>query len=46
MSRCRNEMINSPQRDNSIEENLRNFTKMKQGRFAEGECTLRVKMNM
>ena len=46
MSRCRNELIDSPWRDTSVEENLRNFLKMKQGRFAEGECTLRVKMNM
>ena len=46
MSRCRNEQIDSPWRDTPVEENLRCFKKMKQGRFAEGECTLRVKMNM
>uniref|UniRef100_A0A7S3HZG3 glutamine--tRNA ligase n=2 Tax=Favella ehrenbergii TaxID=182087 RepID=A0A7S3HZG3_9SPIT len=46
MSRCRNEKIDSPWRDTSVDENLKSFQKMKQGRFAEGECTLRVKMNM
>ena len=46
MSRCRQECIDSPQRDASVEENLRNFNKMRQGRFAEGECSLRMKMNM
>ena len=46
MSRCRNEMIDSPWRNTSVEENLRLFDKMRQGRFAEGECTLRCKMDM
>ena len=46
MSRCRNEKIDSPWRNASVEDNLRNLNKMRQGRFAEGECTLRVKMNM
>lgn len=46
MSRCRNEKIDSPWRNASVEDNLRNFEKMRQGRFAEGECSLRVKMNM
>ena len=46
MSRCRNEKIDSPWREASVEDNLRNFEKMRQGRFAEGECSLRMKMNM
>ena len=46
MSRCRNEKIDSPWRNASIEDNLRNFEKMRTGRFAEGECSLRMKMNM
>lgn len=46
MSRCRNEKIDSPWRDTTPEVNLRNFEKMRQGRFAEGECSLRMKMNM
>lgn len=33
----------SPHRDRSIEENLRLFEDMKKGKFAEGECTLRMK---
>lgn len=46
MSRCRNEKIDSPWREASVEDNLRNFEKMRQGRFAEGECSLRMKMDM
>ena len=46
MSRCRNEKIDSPQRNANVEDNLRNFEKMRTGRFAEGECSLRMKMNM
>lgn len=37
---------NSPYRDNSIAENLANFEKMKNGEFAEGECVLRLKIDM
>ena len=37
---------NSPYRDRSVEENLHLFEKMKTGRMAEGECCLRVKMDM
>ncbi len=37
---------NSPYRDRSIEENLELFEKMKNGDFAEGECTLRAKIDM
>jgi glutaminyl-tRNA synthetase len=42
----RNEKKDSPFRSRSVEENLKLFEMMKQGRFDEGECTLRVKMNM
>jgi glutaminyl-tRNA synthetase len=46
MSRCRTEKIDSPDRDTSVEENLKLFYKMKNGFFAEGECSLRAKMDM
>jgi glutaminyl-tRNA synthetase len=39
-------MIPSPYRDRSVDENLREFTKMTQGRYEEGTATLRLKMNM
>jgi len=38
--------INSPYRDTTIEENLNLFKKMKSGRFKEGECVLRAKIDM
>jgi glutaminyl-tRNA synthetase len=37
---------NSPYRDRSIEENLRLFREMRAGKFNEGECTLRAKIDM
>ncbi len=37
---------NSPYRDRSIEENLDLFEKMKNGEFADGEKTLRAKIDM
>ncbi|MBO5551439.1 MAG: glutamine--tRNA ligase/YqeY domain fusion protein [Lachnospiraceae bacterium] len=37
---------NDPNRDRSIEENLRLFEKMKAGEFADGEKTLRAKIDM
>ena len=37
---------NSPYRDNSVEENLTLFEKMKTGKFKEGECVLRAKIDM
>ena len=46
MSNYRQEMKNSPYRDRSVEENLRLFEQMRQGRFEEGECCLRCKMDM
>jgi glutaminyl-tRNA synthetase len=38
--------INSPYRDRSIEENLDLFKQMRLGKFSEGECTLRAKIDM
>lgn len=46
MSKGRQEKINSPWRDTSVEENMARFEQMKMGLFAEGECSLRVKMDM
>jgi len=46
MSEYRNAMKNSPYRDRSVEENLQLFEHMRQGRFEEGECCLRCKMDM
>ena len=37
---------NDPNRDRSIEENLDLFTRMKNGEFADGEKTLRAKIDM
>jgi len=37
---------NSPHRDSSVEENLANFAKMKDGKFKDGECVLRAKIDM
>jgi len=37
---------NSPYRGTSIEENLALFKKMKAGKFKEGECVLRAKIDM
>ncbi len=36
----------SPYRNRSIEENLRLFEDMRQGKFREGECVLRAKIDM
>ena len=36
----------SPYRNRSIEENLQKFEQMRQGKFNEGSCTLRAKINM
>ena len=38
--------INDPNRERSIEENLDLFTRMKNGEFADGEKTLRAKIDM
>ena len=37
---------NSPDRDTSIEQNKALFKKMKEGKFKEGECVLRAKIDM
>jgi glutaminyl-tRNA synthetase len=37
---------NSPHRNSTVEENLSLFAKMKAGKFAEGECVLRAKIDM
>ncbi|MEM5497310.1 glutamine--tRNA ligase [Paraglaciecola mesophila] len=37
---------NSPFRDTSIEENLAQFAKMRNGEYKEGECLLRAKIDM
>src|SRR5690606_17444913 len=37
---------NSPYRDTSVEENLHHFEKMKNGEYAEGQCSLRAKIDM
>jgi len=36
----------SPHRDRSVEENLRLFEDMRNGKFKEGECVLRAKIDM
>ncbi|MFO7930918.1 MAG: glutamine--tRNA ligase/YqeY domain fusion protein [Thermodesulfobacteriota bacterium] len=36
----------SPYRNRSVDENLELFEKMRQGKFAEGECVLRAKIDM
>ena len=46
MSKYRNEKMDSPYRNRSVEENLDLFEKMRQGFFDEGEICLRVKMDM
>ena len=37
---------NSPYRDTSVAENLDHFTKMKNGEYPEGKCSLRAKIDM
>ena len=46
MHKYREERKDSPYRNKSAEENLKLFEHMRQGRFNEGECCLRVKMDM
>jgi glutaminyl-tRNA synthetase len=46
MSEYREKKLNSPYRDTSIEENLKLFEKMRNGYFEEGECSLRLKIDM
>eukprot|EP01116_Phalansterium_solitarium_P013460 TRINITY_DN30823_c0_g1_i1.p1 TRINITY_DN30823_c0_g1~~TRINITY_DN30823_c0_g1_i1.p1 ORF type:complete len:773 (-),score=346.87 TRINITY_DN30823_c0_g1_i1:174-2492(-) len=42
----REKKINSPWRDRSIDENLREFEAMRAGKYEEGAATLRMKMDM
>jgi glutaminyl-tRNA synthetase len=42
----REDRTNSPWRDRPVEENLKLFEHMRQGRYAEGEATLRCKIDM
>lgn len=46
LKKQREERTDSPWRDRSVEENLKLFEKMRQGRYAEGEATLRCKIDM
>lgn len=46
MSRDRKLGVESPYRNRSIEENIRCFSDMRKGKFAEGEATLRMKIDM
>lgn len=46
MSESREKRTDSPYRKRSVEENLKLFEAMRQGRMEEGECSLRVKMDM
>jgi len=46
MEESRETHTNSPYRDRSVDENLRLFEDMKNGKYKEGEATLRMKMNM
>ena len=46
MSAYRNAKKDSQYRNRSVEENLKLFAHMREGRFDEGECCLRVKMDM
>ena len=39
-------VTNSPYRDRSVEENLELFAQMREGKFADGEKTLRAKIDM
>jgi glutaminyl-tRNA synthetase len=38
--------VNSPYRDRTVEENLKLFNEMKEGKYAEGEKVLRAKIDM
>jgi glutaminyl-tRNA synthetase len=46
LKKQREERIDSPWRNRPVEESLKLFEHMRQGRFGEGEATLRVKMDM
>ena len=46
MTQYRDAKIDSPYRNRSVEENLKLFEMMRQGRFEEKECCLRMKIDM
>ena len=46
MSHYRENKLNPPTRDNSVEWNLAEFEKMRTGRYEEGKATLRCKIDM
>lgn len=46
MRKGREDMVESPYRNRSVDENLELFQKMKDGYFEEGQCTLRMKIQM
>jgi len=46
MKECRRNGINSPFRNRTVEENLDYFENMRQGKYEEGECCLRMKGDM
>ena len=46
MSEYRNQKRDSPYRNRTVEENLKLFEMMRQGRFEEKECCLRMKIDM
>ena len=45
MSEYRDKKMDSPYRNRTVEENLKLFEKMKQGRFEEKQCCLRMKID-
>jgi glutaminyl-tRNA synthetase len=46
MSHYRENKLNPPTRDNSVEWNLKEFEKMRTGQYEEGKATLRCKIDM
>lgn len=46
MKEYREKMMDSPYRERSVEENLKLFEEMRQGRFDEKDCSLRLKIDM
>ena len=46
MAQSREQMTDSPYRNRSVEENLTLFENMRLGLYEEGECCLRLKVNM
>ncbi len=46
IKRQKDNMIESPYRNTSVDENLKLFDDMKRGKFEEGRAVLRVKIDM